>query len=227
MRIHGVNSVHEALKAGKVNKVYVSSSARSSRIKELISMAKKRGVPVFYVRNLGSGVEADVSPVRYRDFDFLLEKALKTSGVLVLLDSVQDPQNLGAVIRNAAFFGCSGVVIPKRRSAQVNDTVVKTSAGAAFHIDVSRVSNLASSIKKLKKYGFLVIGAEPDGKDIEKIQFEFPLAIVIGGEDEGISKPVRKQCDGLVSIPSHGKISSLNLSCASAILLYDIRRRVG
>ncbi len=227
MRVQGVNSVHEALKVRKVNKIYVSASARSPRIRELVSVAKKMRIPVFYVRNLSSGVEADVSPVEYVDFDLLLERCLKTSGILVFLDSVQDPQNLGAVIRNAVFFGCSGIVIPKRRSAQISDTVAKTSAGAVFHTGVSRVSNLASSIKKLKRYGFTVLGAEPDGEEIQKIQFEFPLAVVIGGEDEGISKPVKKQCDKLVSIPSHGKISSLNLSCASAVLLYEIRRRIG
>ena len=226
MRVHGVNSVFEALKAGKVNRVYISTSAKSGRIAGIISMAKKSGVPVVHVRNLSSNVEADVSPVKYVDFDLLLEKALKSSGVIVLLDSVQDPQNLGAVIRNAVFFGCMGAVIPKRRSARMNETVIKTSAGAMFHIDISRVSNLANSIKKLKKYGFLVAGAEPQGKNLAEIQFEVPLALVIGGEDEGISKPVRKQCDELAAIPSNGKISSLNLSCASAVMLYEIRRRI-
>ena len=226
MRVHGINSVFEALKAGKVNRIYVSRSARSGRMVEIISMAKKSGVPVVHVKNLSSNVEADVSPTKYVGFDFILEKALKSSGVIVFLDSVQDPQNLGAVIRNAVFFGCTGVVIPKRRSVQVNETVVKTSSGAVFHADISRVSNPANSIKKLKKYGFLVLGAEPKGKSIEEVQLEFSLALVIGGEDEGISKPVRKQCDELVAIPSHGRIDSLNLSCASAVLLYEIRRRI-
>ncbi len=226
MRVHGINSVREALKAGKVNRIYISSSAKSSRISGLVSLAKKSGIPVVHVKNLNSNVEADISPVRYLNLDLIIEKALKSAGVIVFLDSVQDPQNLGSVIRNAVFFGCTGVVIPKRRGVQVNETVIKTSSGAVFHINISRVSNLANSIKKLKKYGFLVLGAEPEGRNIGEIQFDFPLAVVIGGEDEGISKPVREQCDEIVSIPSHGKTDSLNLSCASAILLYEIRRRI-
>ncbi len=226
MRVHGVNSVYEALKAGKVNKIFVSTSARSRRIDDIVSMAKKAGIPVFYVKNLSSNIEASVSPLNYVDFDFLVDKSLKGSGMIVMLDSVQDPQNLGAVIRNAVFFGCDGIVIPKRRSAQINETVIKASAGSAYHINISRVSNLSNSIKKLKKYGFFVIGAEVDGKSIEEVEVDFPVALVIGGEDEGISNPVKKRCDEVVSIRSCGDVVSMNLACASAVILYELRRRI-
>lgn len=226
MRVSGVNSVAEALKAGKVNKIYYDISYKSRRVEEILKHAKKLGIPVVGLKKLESRIEADISPVKYRDLDYIAEKAVRTGSFLLLLDSVQDPQNLGAVIRNAVFFGCAGIVIPKRRSAQVNETVVKVSAGTALHADIARVSNLTNTIKGLKKLGFHVICAELGGKRIEEAFMEPPLAIVIGGEDEGVSKPVKKQCDEVVSIPSFGKAESLNLSCASAIFMYEFRRRL-
>ncbi|WP_456370726.1 23S rRNA (guanosine(2251)-2'-O)-methyltransferase RlmB [Geoglobus sp.] len=226
MRVSGVNSVSEALRAGKVNRIYYDVSHKSKRIEDILRQAKKLGIPAVGLKRLESRIEADISPVKYKDLDYVAEKALRSGGFLLLLDSVQDPQNLGSVIRNAVFFGCSGIVIPKRRSAQVNETVVKVSAGTALHADIARVSNLANTVKSLKKLGFHVIGAELGGKDMGSAFMDPPLAIVIGGEDEGISRPVRKQCDEIVSIPSYGRAESLNLSCASAIFMYEFRRRL-
>jgi len=210
MRVTGINSIAEALKAGVVNKIYVGESV-SPRVAKLIAEAKKQKVPVVKVKNL-KRVEADVSPIKYYDFDFVVEKALKENGFLLFLDSVQDPQNLGAVLRTAEFFGCSGVVIPKRRAAQVTEAVVEVSQGAAFHLKISRVENLAAHLKKIKKYGFVVVGAEVGGDDITTVKFAPPLALVVGGEDKGISQPVKKQCDFMVGIKGVGKTQSLNLS---------------
>jgi len=226
MRVSGVNSVSEALKAGKVNKIYYNLNFKSGKVREIITQAKKLGVPVIGLKNLESRIEADISPIKYKDLDYVAEKAVRSGGFILILDSVQDPQNLGSAIRNAVFFGCSGIVIPKRRCAQINDTVVKASAGSVFHADIARVSNIANTIKSLKKLGFYIVGAEIGGKRIEEAFMEPPLAIVIGGEDKGISTPVKKRCDELVSIPSFGKIESLNLSCASAIFMYEFRRRL-
>jgi len=227
MRIRGINSVNEALKTGKVNGIYVSSNVKSKRIVGLIESAKKMGIPIFYSRNLRSNVEADISPIKYVDFEYLIEKALREEGVLIFLDSVQDPQNLGAVVRNAVFFGCSGIVIPKRRGIQITDAVVRASVGAVFHTNISRVSNLANSIKKLKKFGFMVVGAETDGKSMEDVGFHYPIGIAVGGEDEGLSKPVRKQCDEVIKIKPYGEIESLNLSDVLSVILYEVRRRLG
>uniref|UniRef100_A0A7C4S755 23S rRNA (Guanosine(2251)-2'-O)-methyltransferase RlmB n=1 Tax=Geoglobus ahangari TaxID=113653 RepID=A0A7C4S755_9EURY len=225
MKVRGVNSVAEAIKAGVVNKIYVDERAKSKRIELIVKQAKKLGIPVIFGR-FEERIEADISPVKYKDFEYVAEKTLKEGAFLLALDSVQDPQNLGAVIRAAEFFGCGGLIIPKRRSAQVNETVVRASAGAALHLDIARVANLANTLKSLKKMGFYVVGAELNGKDIEDVYLDPPLVIVIGGEDRGISKPVLKQCDEIATIKPYGKINSLNLSNAAAIIMFEFRRRL-
>ncbi len=224
MKVRGINSVVEAIKANKVNKIYVDERARSKRIVEIISKAKKLGIPVIFKKVEGK-IEADVSPIKYADADFLAEKAIKDESFLLFLDSVQDPQNFGAVIRSAEFFGCSGIIIPKRRSVQVNESVIRASAGAAFHIKIARVSNLANTLKSLRKLGFYVVGAELKGRDISDACLDPPLVIVIGGEDKGISKPVLKQCDEIATIKSSGRVNSLNLSNAASIFMFEFRRR--
>lgn len=226
MRVSGVNSVAEALKAGKVNKIFYDPDFKSERVKEIIVKAKKLGVPVYPLKNAESKISAEVSPVKYSDVEYVAEKALRQGGFIVALDSVQDPQNLGAVIRNAVFFGCSGIIIPKRRSAQINETVVKVSSGSIFHTDIARVSNLANTLKSLKKLGFYVVGAEVGGKDISEVYLNPPLILVVGGEDKGISNPVRNQCDELAEIPGYGRIESMNLASASAVFMYEFRRRL-
>jgi 23S rRNA (guanosine2251-2'-O)-methyltransferase len=144
---------------------------------------------------------------------------------MVFLDSVEDPNNLGAVIRSAEFFGCSGIIIPKRRAVQLSDTIAKVSAGAVFHIAITRVSNLAMSLKKVKKYGISVVGLELDGKELINVDLSPPVAFVVGGEDRGISSTTKKQCDSLIKITGRGKVSSLNLSVASAIIMHEFVRR--
>ena len=133
MRVKGINSVAEAIKAGVVNKIYVDERAKSKRIESIIRQAKKLGIPIIF-KKVNEKIEADVSPIKYKDLEFIAEKTIREGSFLLALDSVQDPQNLGAVIRAAEFFGCGGVIIPKRRSVQVNETVVRASAGAAFHL---------------------------------------------------------------------------------------------
>ncbi len=230
MRVSGINSVAEALKAGAVNKVYVAKESRNPRVKDLEKIARKKGVPVIYVPKAklpsdSRGIAADISPIKYAEFDYLIEKCLRTGSFLLFLDSVEDPNNLGAVLRSAEFFGCAGVVIPKRRAAQVTESVVKVSAGAALHLDIARVENLANSLKKVKKYDILVVGADPGGEDINNVDLSPPVAIVIGGEDKGLSRPVMKQCDFLAKIPGRGRVESLNLSVAAGILMYEFVRR--
>ncbi len=224
MRVKGINSVAEAIKAGVVNKIYVDERAKSKRIESIIRQAKKLGIPIIF-KKVDEKIEADVSPIKYKDLEFIAEKTIREGSFLLALDSVQDPQNLGAVIRAAEFFGCGGVIIPKRRSVQVNETVVRVSAGAAFHLDIARVANLANTLKSLKKVGFYVVGAELNGKDIEDVYLDPPLVIVMGGEDRGISKPVLKQCDEIATINPHGKVNSLNLSNAAAVIMFEFKRR--
>lgn len=225
MKVYGYNSVSEALKAKKVNKIYVSKEG-DLKIGMLISEAKSRGIPVYTVENLPGKIAADVSPINYKKVDEIIKKALENNGFILILDNVTDQRNLGACIRTAEFFGAAGVLIPKRRAAQVNEGAVKTSAGAVFHLDIAREENLVSAIKKLKKYGFYIVAADLDGERLEIVNFSFPLALVVGGEDKGISHHVKKRCDSIVRIPGSGRIESLNLSVAAGIIMYEIAKKL-
>ncbi len=231
MRVHGINSVSEALKTGRVNKVFVAKDVSNPRIKEIVERARRLKVPVVFVPRTAlpkdaQGVSAEIAPIRYVEVDVLIEKCLRENSFLLILDSVEDPNNLGAVMRSAEFFGCAGVIIPKRRAAQVTDTVVRVSAGAVLHLDIARVENLANTLKKLKKFGITVVGADLDGENLNNVDMSPPVAIVIGGEDRGISRPVKKQCDFIAKIPGKGKIESLNLSVAAGIMMFEFNRRL-
>ncbi len=227
MKISGINSISEALKSGVVNRIYVDKNFRNPRIKGIIDAARKRGIPVIYAKNLprdSKGIVADVSPIRYVDFNNLIEKCLRLNSFLLFFDSVENPGDMGSMIRSAEFFGCCGVVIPKRRCVQISDSVAKSSAGAVLHVDVSRVENMASALKKVKKYGISVIGIDLDGDKIENVDMTPPLAIVLG--DGGISKPVRKQCDFLARIGGKGKVRGLDLPVVCGIVLFELNRRL-
>ncbi len=224
MRVYGINSVLEALKAKKVNKIFVRNT-QNPKVRRIVERAKKEGIPVYTVRDLPEKIAADVSPVSYVEFDSIIKRALEEGSFVLVLDNVNDQRNLGACIRTAEFFDCAGVLIPKRRAAQIGEGAVRTSAGAVFHVNIAREENLASAIKKAKKYGLFVIGADLDGVDISLIDLTPPLILVIGGEDKGISHPVKKMCDEIVKIPGKGKVESLNLSVAAGILMYEISRR--
>jgi 23S rRNA (guanosine2251-2'-O)-methyltransferase len=229
MKVMGINSVVEALKSGNVNKIFVLKDTTNPRIKEIVALAKKKKIPVVYTPQLpkdARGVMAEISPIKYKDVDTIVDKCVREGSFILFLDSVEDPQNMGAIMRSAEFFGCAGVVIPKRRCVQVNETVAKVSAGAVFHLDIARVENLANTLKKLKKFGITVVGADLDGEPLRNVDLSPPLAIVVGGEDKGLSKPVKKQCDFIAKIEGYGKINSLNLSVAGAIIMYEFRRRL-
>ncbi|WP_457548766.1 23S rRNA (guanosine(2251)-2'-O)-methyltransferase RlmB [Archaeoglobus sp.] len=229
MKVMGINSVMEALKSGNVNKIFVLKDYSNPRIKEIVALAKKKKIPVVYTPQLpkdARGVMAEVSPIKYKDVDTIVDKCVREGSFILFLDSVEDPQNMGAIMRSAEFFGCAGVVIPKRRCVQVNETVAKVSAGAVFHLDIARVENLANTLKKLKKFGITVVGADLDGEPLRNVDLSPPLAIVVGGEDKGLSKPVKKRCDFIAKIEGCGKINSLNLAVAGAIVMFEFRRRL-
>jgi 23S rRNA (guanosine2251-2'-O)-methyltransferase len=219
MRICGANSVLEALKSGRVLKVYYSSE--NPKIREVIELAKKMGVPV-YRTGLTEKICAEISPVSSSSLEELAKKALCDNSFILVLDNVSDPQNLGACIRSAEFFGCAGVVIKKRRCANVTEAVVRASAGAVFHVKIVSEENLPNAVRKLKEMGFFVFGADLDGNDVRKIPMKPPIVLVIGGEDKGISRGLKKLCDEIGKIPGTGKVGSLNLSAAAAILMYEI-----
>jgi 23S rRNA (guanosine2251-2'-O)-methyltransferase len=144
----------------------------------------------------------------------------------VLLDSIEDPHNLGAIIRTAECAGAGAIIIPQRRAAQLNETVAKTSAGATAYMPVARVPNLSAFVEKLKSHGFWVVGVESSGeKDYAEQDYSGKLALVFGGEGSGLGRLVRERCDFIVSVPMHGHISSLNVSVAVGVVLFEVLRR--
>jgi 23S rRNA (guanosine2251-2'-O)-methyltransferase len=233
--ISGRNPVREALRCDDktINKILISRQAHGTAIKEIIRLAKERKIPVHHVpperfdkfRNQNNqGIIAEVSPIQYLDLESLINKVNKKNRpFIVILDGINDPHNLGAIIRNAVAFGADGIIIGKWRSANVNETVTRTSAGAVEHISIARVPNIAESINDLKDNGYFVIGSENNSENIlGKTAISFPLALVIGSEGEGLKHLTKKRCDKLISIPQTSVISSINASCASAILLYEV-----
>ena len=235
----GRNAVTEALKSGRgINKLWIASGAREGSVAEIAALAKERGIVVQYVERAKieslagghrhQGVLAYVAPVPYAELDDIL-KAAEEKGeapFLVLLDELEDPHNLGALLRTADATGVHGILIPKRRSVSLNATVAKTSAGAVEYVPVARIGNIAQTLKKLKEKGFWVAGADMDG---EKAYYEAdltgPLVLVVGSEGRGMSRLTKEACDFIVSMPMVGRINSLNASVAGSILMYESMRQ--
>ncbi len=168
------------------------------------------------------GVVGIISPFKYSEISDILQLAKKREEepLIMLLDGIEDPHNLGAIMRTAECAGVHGIIIPKRRAVAVNDTVIKTSAGAAAHILVAKVSNLVDAMKELQEAGVWISALDMDGTDYNEAKFDGPIGIVVGGEDRGVSRLVRETSDYVVSLPIKGKINSLNASNAAAIVLY-------
>jgi len=233
--IYGRNPVIEAIRSGKeIEKIYVSKTA-GGNISKIIAMAKEAGIVVSTadsdtLKRLAQtpnhqGVVAVGALYKYFDVTDILNCAeeKKEKPFLLILDEITDPHNMGAIIRSAEAFGVHGVIIPKRRSAGINATVVKASAGAVEHIKVAKVSNINSTIRDLKEKGLWIIGTDAKAeKSFEELDYDFPLALVIGSEGKGISRLVLENCDFVVKIPMKGKINSLNASVAASILMYNI-----
>lgn len=235
----GRNAVTEALKSGRgINKLWIASGDREGSVAEIATLAKERGIVVQYVERAKiealagghrhQGVLAYVAPVPYAELDDIL-KAAEEKGeapFLVLLDELEDPHNLGALLRTADATGVHGILIPKRRSVSLNATVAKTSAGAVEYVPVARIGNIAQTLKKLKEKGFWVAGADMDG---EKAYYEAdltgPLVLVVGSEGRGMSRLTKEACDFIVSMPMVGRINSLNASVAGSILMYESMRQ--
>ncbi|HBU70135.1 MAG TPA: 23S rRNA (guanosine(2251)-2'-O)-methyltransferase RlmB [Elusimicrobia bacterium] len=235
--ISGRNSVREALIAGTktINKILLSKQAHGTPIQDIIRLAKEKGVPMHHVpperldkfsEENNQGVVAEVSNTVYLDLDELWEKVKgETKPLLVVMDGIEDPHNVGAIIRSAVALGANGIILGKWRSAGLTETVSRSSAGAIEHIPVARVTNIAETINRLKEFGVWIYGAENGGKSVSEEEFSFPMALVIGSEGQGLHRLVKERCDFLISIPQTPIISSLNASCASAIILHEIFKK--
>lgn len=236
--VAGRNAVMEALKGSRsVNKLMIANGSTEGSIKEIIAVAKEKGVNIQYCdrSKLDSiargirhqGVLAQVAPVQYAELEDILQVAKDRNEppFIVLLDELEDPHNLGAILRTADAAGVHGVLIPKHRSCPLSATVAKTSAGAVEHVPVARVGNLVQTIKKLKQEGLWVAAADMDGKDYYDTDLTGPLLLIIGSEGQGVGRLVKEQCDFVVRIPMVGRINSLNASVAGSILMYEAMKQ--
>ncbi|MBE7010053.1 MAG: 23S rRNA (guanosine(2251)-2'-O)-methyltransferase RlmB [Ruminococcaceae bacterium] len=237
--IEGRNAVFEALSAGKpLDKIFISETVKPGGVKKLVDLAKQLGIPVQYVKpqkinsmqrtEASQGVVAVCAAVRYAHLDdlFLKAQAKGEPPFIIIADEITDPHNLGAIIRSANAAGAHGVIIPKNRAAGLDAVVMKTSAGAAHHTPVVRVTNLAQTIDELKERGLWLAGADMAGeKSLYEWDLTGPIALVIGSEGKGISRLLKEKCDFLLQIPMLGEIESLNASVAAGIMMYEVVRQ--
>lgn len=234
-QVEGRNAVIELLESGKdINKIFITRGERHGSIHKIISMAKENKVIIVEKEKKQmeemaqtenyQGVIAIVPPYEYVEVEDILQEA-KTRGedpFVLILDGIEDPHNLGSIIRTAETAGMHGVIIPKRRAAMVNSTVNKVSAGAVQHMKIARVTNLSDTIEMLKKEGLWICGTDINTSTYYHNQdLTGPIGIVIGNEGNGMSPKIRKNCDFLVKIPMKGKVTSLNASVSTGIVIYE------
>jgi 23S rRNA (guanosine2251-2'-O)-methyltransferase len=230
--LSGIHPVAEALRAKhSLERLLVAQGAGGPRLQEIIDLARRASIPVRFEpraaldRLAGTsahqGVVAVGAAQRYADLD-----AVAPCEMLVVLDGVEDPHNLGALIRTAHAAGAGAVVIPERRAVGVTDVVAKAAAGALEHLPVVRVTNINRALEELKRRGFWIYGLDERGAETyDQVRYASPAAVVLGGEGKGLHEQVRKHCDALVRIPVAGRISSLNVSVAAGVMLFEWRRR--
>ena len=235
--LHGINAVTEALRANpeKIERICVERGQKNSRIREIIKLAQFHHVQIAYEERSwldrkaeGSrhqGVLCYAAEMETFDSDEILERA-KSPGLLIVLDGIEDPHNLGAILRSAEAAGADGVFLPQHRSANLSATVVKASAGAASHVRVARITSIAHLMESLKKRGYWVAGLDAaSDQPVWEIDLTVPLALVLGSEGSGLHRLVKEKCDFVVSLPIHGNVGSYNVSVAAGIALYEVLRQ--
>jgi 23S rRNA (guanosine2251-2'-O)-methyltransferase len=240
-RFTGIHAVREALEAGSTfDRILIAKGRQDSRVEQIVQLARERGVTVRFedrsqldrVANTRDhqGVVAIAAARAATTLEDILERANQSmgqAGLIVLLDGVEDPHNLGAVIRTALAAGAHGVIIPERRAAGLTDTVARASAGALAHLPVAKVTNLARSMEELKEAGYWLVGLdEAVEKSYTEVDYSSPTGIVMGSEGKGLHELTRKRCDFVVSLPTTGPVKSLNVSVATGVVLFEaIRQR--
>ncbi|MGB2992223.1 MAG: 23S rRNA (guanosine(2251)-2'-O)-methyltransferase RlmB [Paenisporosarcina sp.] len=236
--LSGKNPVLEALRAGReMNKVWIAEGVKKAGITEILELAKEAGVIVQFVPKNKveqltdganhQGIAASVAAYRYAEIDELFELAASRNEdpFFLILDELEDPHNLGSILRTADATGVHGVIIPRRRAVGLTGVVAKTSTGAIEHIPVARVGNLAQTVEDLKKRGLWIAGTDAKGSsDYRRMDAKLPLAIIIGSEGKGMSRLLKEKCDFLYHMPMVGQVTSLNASVAAAILMYEVLR---
>lgn len=236
--IIGRKPVLEALNSDEeVSQVFILFGQEGGIIDAIRVAAKKKGIKVSQVpfekfrqitqSKVAQGVAASKSEQKYYDlYEIIAESKKSQYPLLLILDSIQDTHNVGAILRSADCSGVDGIIITKNNSAPINETVVKTSAGASEHVKITLINNLAQTIDELKKKGFWIVGSYLEGaKAYTSVDYKIPLAVIVGNEEKGIRKLTADKCDHLVRIPMKGKIQSLNVSVATGVLLFEILRQ--
>ena len=236
--IAGRNAVSEALRSQRsINKILLQEGAHGGSLGEIIALAKQKGVPVETVKAekldklakglRHQGVAALAAPIAFRTLDDVFARAAEKNEepFILLLDELQDPQNVGALIRSADAAGVHGVLMPRRRSCPLNAVVAKISAGAVEYVPVVHIGNIAQTIEELKQRVCWVVGADMDGVDFYAANMSGPIVLVIGAEGRGLGRLVKQKCDDVVSIPMNGGVNSLNASAAGAVLMYEVVRQ--
>ena len=238
--IYGMNPVLEALRSERqaLNKIILAEGKEGGGIRLLRQLAREKEIPVQVSPKEGldrlagtghhQGVLGFTAALSYSTWEDLLDRAGSAQGkaIVLVLDSIEDPQNLGSLIRTAEACGVKGVILPKDRAAGITPAVVKASSGAAAHLPIVRVTNLASTLEELKKQGFWIVGADSRAeKSLYDLKFDMKVGVVIGSEGKGVRPLLLKKCDYTISIPMRGKVSSLNAAIAGAVILFEILRQ--
>jgi len=241
-RLTGIHAVREALEAGRAfDRIVIARGRQDTRVEEIVKLARERNIAVRFeergqLDRLADskdhqGVVALAAARAAATLDEILAAAnlgpgRGEKGLIVLLDGVEDPHNLGAIIRTALAAGAHGVVIPERRAAGLTDTVARASAGALSHLPVTKVTNLVRTMEELKEAGYWLIGLDEDApKSYTQVDYTSPVGIVLGGEGQGLHELTRKRCDFLVSLPTVGPVKSLNVSVAAGVVLFEVLRQ--
>ena len=234
MKIEGRNAVMEALNsATTIDKLYIKQGAYDKVVQNIINLAKQKNVPIKYVNNEtidrvsetkhAQGVVAFTTEFEYSNVEEILQE--KPVPFILILDGIEDPHNLGSIIRVADCMGVSGIIIGKNRCCSVNETVIKVSAGATSYVKIAKVTNINTEIEKLKEKNVWVYACELGGDDLTKANLKGSIAIVIGSEGNGVSSLTKKLCDGIVTIPQKGNVNALNASVATGIVLYEVMKQ--
>jgi 23S rRNA (guanosine2251-2'-O)-methyltransferase len=239
-RLTGIHAVREALEANSpFDRIVIAKGRQDSRVEEIVQLARSRGIAVRFedrgqldrLANTSDhqGVVAIAAARAAATLEDILDRANSATGqqgLIVLLDGVEDPHNLGAIIRTALAAGAHGVVIPERRAAGLTDTVARASAGALAHLPVAKVTNLVRTMEELKEAGYWLVGLDEGGeKGYTEVDYRSPTGIIMGGEGSGLHELTRKRCDFVVSLPTTGPVKSLNVSVAAGVVLFEALRQ--
>ena len=227
MRVYGKNVAKEVIEKENIRKAYISKNFND---KEIIDKLRENKIQIKFIeKNIldkmekgnHQGIILEIEDYEYKPLD-----EIEKEDVIIMLDHLEDPHNFGAIIRTVEAAGFKSIIIPKDRSVEVNQTVMKTSVGALENVKIAKVGNLVNTIKELKEKGYWVIGTDMNGQDYKTIDYTGKIVIIIGNEGKGMSRLVKENCDFIASIPMRGNVNSLNASVASALIIYEVVRKI-